>query len=102
MPRHYFTSLTSISNADPAVFTLVDHGLYRGDRIRLETTGTLPSPLAVKTDYWVLYNGLATGTFQLSTEEDGSPIATTTAGSGTHSFIKMDAIGLTPMYENNR
>jgi len=102
--RFYFTDLTSISNADPAVFTLVDHGLQVGDRIRLETDGTLPTGLAVKTDYWVVYNGLSTSTFQVTTSDSeyGTPLATTAAGSGTHSFIQMNRAGLTPMPENNR
>ena len=100
-PRRYFTDLTSISNADPAVFTLVDHGLYEGDKIRLETTGTLPAGLVLLTDYYVVYNGLGTSVFQVATRVDGVPIATTAAGSGTHSFIKRNT-GLSPRYENNR
>lgn len=99
---NYFTNLTSISNADPAVFTLTDHGLYEGDKIRLETTGTLPSPLAVKTDYYVVYNGIGTGVFQVSATDGGTPIATTTAGSGIHSFIKRNRASLTPRYADNR
>lgn len=97
--RHYFTDLTTISNATPAVFTLVDHGLYDGDVIRLETTGTLPTGLAVKTDYHVVYNGLTTSTFQISASRGGTPIATTGAGSGTHSFIKRRPLGLYPEQE---
>ena len=100
--RTYFTNLTSISNADPAVLTLVDHGLYAGDRIRLETTGTLPSPLAVKTDYYVVYNGLSTSAFQLADGDEGTPIVTTSAGSGTHSFIQMENMRLIPRVENTK
>ena len=100
--RLYFISLTTISNANPAVFTLVDHGLVPGDRIRLETTGTLPTGLAVKTDYYVVYNGLTTSTFQVSTSDEGTPLATTGAGSGTHSYIRMNKAGLRPRYEDSR
>lgn len=100
--RIYFTDLTSISNADPAVFTLTDHGLYEGDTIRLETTGTLPAPLAVKTNYYVVYNGIGTGVFQVSTQKGGDPVATTAAGSGTHSFIKRNRASLEPRAEDNR
>jgi len=99
--KQYFEDLTTISNATPAVCTLADHELYKGDKIRLETTGTLPSPLIVKNDYYVVYNGLGTGVFQLASSRDGSPIATTTAGSGTHSFMKMTK-ALTPTAEDNR
>jgi len=100
--RFYFTDLTSISNADPAVFTLTDHELQVGDKIRLETTGTLPAPLLVKTDYFVVYNGIKTNLFQVSTTDGGEPLATTSAGSGTHSFIKRNRAALAPRPENNR
>lgn len=99
--RIYFINLTTISNADPAVFTLVDHGLAPGDRIRLETTGTLPTGLNLLTDYYVVYNGLTTSTFQVSASDGGTPIATTGAGSGTHSYFRMNKAGLEPIYEDN-
>lgn len=100
--RLYFINLTTISNANPAVFTLTDHGLAPGDRIRLETTGSLPTGLAVKTDYYVVYNGLTTSTFQVSTGNGGDPLATTSAGSGTHSYMRMNKAALAPAYQNNR
>ena len=100
--RNYKTSLTSISNANPAVFTLVDHGLYEGDVIRLETTATLPTGLNLLTDYWVVYNGITTSTFQVSGTKGGTPIATTAAGSGTHSFIKRNSLKLSPYIEDNK
>jgi len=100
--RFYFINLTSISQADPAVITLVDHGLTEGDVIRFETTGTLPAPLAVKTDYFVVYNGLTSSAFKISNYAGGEPIATTAAGSGTHSYIKRSRARLAPIYENNR
>jgi len=100
--RFYFTDLTSISTADPAVLTLVDHGLQVGDRIRLETTGALPTGLELLTDYYVVYNGITTSTFQLATSDGGTPIETTVDGSGTHSFIQMNKAGLKPRAENNK
>ena len=100
--RFYFINLTSISNADPAVFTLVDHGLQVGDRFRLETTGILPTGLLVKTDYFVIYAGLLTIAFQVSQRRNGTPLVTTGAGSGTHSYIKMNRANLRPRQENNR
>ena len=100
--RFYFTDLTTISNADPAIFTLVDHGLQIGDRIRLETTGTLPTGLSLLTDYYVVYNGLGTSVFSVASSDKGDPIETTAAGSGTHSFIQMNRASLTPRYQDNR
>ena len=100
--RFYFKDLTSISNADPAVFTLTDHELQEGDQIRLETTGTLPTGLKVKTDYWVVYNGIGTGVFQVSESEGGEPLVTTGSQSGQLSFIQRNRAGLTPRPEDNR
>jgi len=100
--RFYFTDLTTITAADPAVFTLADHGLQEGDKIRLETTDTLPTGLAVKTDYWVVYNGLSTSAFQVATSDGGTPLATTGAGAGTHSFIQRNRAQLTPRPQNTR
>ena len=99
--RFYFTTIT-ISTADPAVFTLVDHELQIGDRIRLETTGALPTGLSVETDYWVVYTGITTSSFSVSTSDGGEPIATTVDGSGTQSFIQMNRASLTPRPQNNR
>lgn len=100
--KPYFRDLTSISSADPAVFTLTDHDLHVGDKIRLETTGTLPTGLAVKTDYYVVYNGLTSSTFQVSATLNGTPVATTAAGSGTHSYFKSNGARLTPRYQDSR
>ena len=100
--RNYFQNITSFTTADPAVFTLADHGLIDGDRIRFETTVTMPTGLAVKTDYWVVYNGLGTGVFQISSSDGGTPLAITASGSGTLSFIKSNRASLSPAYQNNR
>lgn len=100
--RNYRTTITTISSADPAVFTLVDHGLYEGDRIQLQTTGTLPTGLSADTDYWIIYKGLTTSTFQVATTPKGTPIATTAAGSGTHYFYKMNHDGLSVFQQDTR
>ena len=84
------------------MFTLVDHELYIGDRIRLETTGALPTGLSVDTDYFVVYNGMTTSTFQVANFPGGDPIETTAAGSGTHSFIQLSPFGLRPNLQDNR
>ena len=100
--RHHFRNLTSISTADPAVFTLTDHELTEGDTIVLETTGSLPTGLLVKTKYYVVYNGLTSSTFQVASSQGGTPIATTADGSGTQSFLKRNNAGIRPMVQDNR
>jgi microcystin-dependent protein len=76
----------TISNANPAVITLNNHGLIANDRILFTTTGTLPSPLAVNTTYYVSATGLTANTFQISVTLDGFSIGTTSAGSGVHTL----------------
>lgn len=100
--RNYRTTLTSISTADPAVFTLVDHGLYEGDKIQLQTTGTLPTGLSEDTNYYVIMEGLTTSTFEVASTPKGTPIATTVAGSGTHYFYKMNHDGLSVFQQDTK
>lgn len=76
-------SVVTISNASPAVVTLANHGLLNGDVVVFTTTGTLPAPLQPNTTYFV--TAKTTNTFELyASPWVTTPIATTTAGSGTH------------------
>lgn len=59
--------------------------LYNGQRIKLATTGTLPSPLAINTNYYVIND--TGGTCKLSLTRGGTEIDITTAGSGTHTIL---------------
>jgi len=55
----------TITEANPGVATLNGHGFVTGDRIELTTTGTLPTNLAVFTNYFVIY--VNANTFRLAT-----------------------------------
>lgn len=108
--KFYFKTFT-VTSASPAVFTCVDHGLYPGDVIILNTTGALYTGLTASTGnitkkYYVLRNGLTTSTFQVSASEDndnyaGTPVNTSGSQSGTHSFLKINRARLTPYQEDN-
>lgn len=74
----------TISHAAPAVVTKVAHALVNDQRVRFRTTGMLPAPLAVDTDYFV--ENKADDTFNLTLTIAGSTVDTTTDGSGTHSL----------------
>ena len=80
----------TISKATPGVVTSRHHGLATGDVVIFSTTGTLPSPLRPNTPYAV--TALDAHTFTLATTGGGTPIATTTAGSGTHAFSRPDLV----------
>lgn len=80
------TKTVTISIASPGVFTTSSaHGLLAGDRIRLATTGVLPTGLSVNTDYYVL-SVLSTTTFTVATSVGGTALTTTGSTSGTHTI----------------
>ncbi len=87
----------TITNATPAVVTLVSHGLSTGNIIYFTTTGALPTGLTANTRYWV--NVLTSSTFRLSTSLAnalaGTSIATSSAGSGTHTVYSGDTVTYT-------
>ena len=79
-------ALTSISNANPAVFTVTSakHLPENGSPIQLTTSGVLPAPLALTTTYWVV--NASGSTYNVAATKGGAAIATTNAGSGTHTM----------------
>jgi hypothetical protein len=65
--------------------TKVAHNLVLGAVIRYSTTGTLPTGLALHTDYYVVAIPTA-NTYKVSATKGGTAI-TTSGGSGTHSYV---------------
>lgn len=81
-----FTSQTfTVTLASPGVFTKSTHGLQGGGRLRLSTTGTLPTGLNNSTDYFVEI--IDTDTFYLQ-DAAGNRINTSVSQSGTHSYLQ--------------
>lgn len=81
------TAAVTISNATPAVVTWSAHGLANGAAVHFTTTGALPTGITAERTYYVAQ--AAAGTFQLAASPGGSSIATTTAGSGTHTAVSL-------------
>lgn len=82
-----FTSKTfTVTIAAPAVFTMTAHGFTGGERIRLSTTGALPTGLNTTTDYYVIY--VSANTFQVTSTLFGTAITTSGAQSGTHTYMQ--------------
>ena len=92
----------TVTIATPGVFTAVDHELGLGDTVKLETTDTLPTGLAVETLYYVIGYGYTVSTFQLSKSKGGVAIDTTGSQAGTHQFIKQNRARFNPNVENCR
>jgi hypothetical protein len=72
---------TSFSNS---IITSASHGLLAGARVKLTSTGALPSGLSTTTTYYIA--SVATNSFRLATSKSGSGLVSFTngTGSGTH------------------
>ena len=91
------TTIVSVSDSGGNIqIESTNHGLDEGDVIRFITTNTLPTGLALATDYYVVGTP-ATNTFFVSAAESGTPIVYTDAGTGTHSW--QSAIALNKIIE---
>jgi hypothetical protein len=75
----------TLTIASPCVGTITAHGFANGQIVRLQTTGALPSGLAVGIDYFLV--NVAANTMQFSATLGGVAIATTGTQSGTHTLI---------------
>jgi len=82
---HVSTAFT-VTIASPGVFTATAHGFTGSEKIRLSTTGALPTGLNTTTDYYVLY--INANTFNLSLTDGGAAINTSGSQSGTHSYLQ--------------
>jgi len=77
------TSATvTITQANPGVISWTANALANGAPFYLTTTGTLPAPLVANQIYFA--TSAATNTIEAALTPGGAAIATTTAGSGTH------------------
>ena len=76
----------SISIATPAVFTKAAHGFSGGERLRLSTTGMLPTGLNTSSDYFV--EMIDANTFYLQATPGGARIASSGTQSGSHSYLR--------------
>ena len=63
-----------------SIFTSKEHGLVNGDVIRFESTGALPLPCLVDTDYYII--NADENTFQIASTLGGLTISLTSIGSG--------------------
>lgn len=73
----------TITQATPGVVTYVGNGLTVGTVVVFTTTGALPTGLTAGSSYYVVSTPTA-DTFTVSSTLAGSPIATSSAGSGVH------------------
>lgn len=78
------SAAVTISIATPGVVTDTAHNRLLNDRVRLTTTGALPTGLAVNTDYYLI--SVTTNTYELATIPGGPAINTSGTQSGIHTI----------------
>lgn len=76
----------TVTIASPGVVTRASHGFEGGERVRLSTSGALPTGLDAATDYYVVY--IDANTFYLASTFNGTPINTSGSQSGTHTYLQ--------------
>lgn len=77
-------STVTISNGADADVTWTAHGLTAGQPVIFSSAGTLPTGLTAGTVYYVIATGITADTFKVSAVKGGTAVATSTAGTGTH------------------
>lgn len=81
-----------------AVLTATGHGLVAGQAVRFSNAGgALPTGLTAGVTYYVLAANLTANTFGVALTPTGTAIATTGAGTGTHSFLAQP-VGQTDLF----
>ena len=86
----YTSQAFTVTIASPGVVTGNGHGFTGGERLRLSTTGALPTGLDTTSDFFVIY--VDANTFRLATSEvnaaAGTAINTSGSQSGTHTYTR--------------
>lgn len=77
------------------------HGLVANDIVEFSTDDTLPAPLSIGTDYYVIAGGLTADVFKVSLTLGGTAVNITDTGTGNHEFVKVnnDIASITLMSE---
>lgn len=91
------SAAVAISNGASATVTWNAHGLTAGQGVVFSTTGALPTGLTAGTTYFVRSAGLTANEFTVAATPGGAAIATSTAGTGTHTAT-VQPIGKTRLF----
>jgi len=72
--------------------TITSHGLLNGQKVRFESTGTLPGGLTANDTVFVI--GATTNTFQVSQTFAGAAIDLTSTGTGAHTVFRFNNLSV--------
>lgn len=86
-------TFTVLASTDVFTLTTTPMEFRNNTKVRVSTTGTLPTGLSDSTTYYVISADPSAGTIQLSTSRGGSAVNCTDAGSGTHTiYVQLASI----------
>ncbi len=90
LPINILNSGTGVRNISTHRILVTLNDWHVNDIVRFTTTGTLPSPLALSTDYYVesVYPGFGVNILNVSSTLGGSPISITNMGVGIHTLSR--------------
>lgn len=81
------TSTVTITNGSSTTIGWSNHGLVVGRMVRFSTSGTLPTGLSTTTNYYITFASV--NSFVISATAGGTPVSTSTAGSGIHIAVAL-------------
>ncbi len=92
-------TFTVVGGGSPNVLaTSTNHYYWNTQTVRLTTTGTLPTGLAINTTYYIISR--TDTTFKLSATRNGAEITITGSGIGTHSVYRYNGYSENDLIEN--
>src|ERR1700680_806563 len=89
------TSVVTVTQASPGVFTWPNHGLVAKTPIVFTSTGTLPTGLTAGTVYYVVAGGLTTNAFEVSAAIAGTAVNTSGSPTGVIPATALNEITFT-------
>jgi len=85
-------TITTDYVSDANKITCTANLVWDGQRVQFTTTGALPAPLAIATDYFVV--NADTNDFEIALTKGGTPIVLTDNGSGTNKVVTAHPVNL--------
>ena len=78
------------ASGNPGVLTKTNHQLQIGATLIFSSTGTLPAPLEVGVEYYIVPSGFTVNSFSINTDPEAvSGIVIASTGTGTHSYERI-------------
>ncbi|MCK9370127.1 hypothetical protein M0R04_09505 [Candidatus Dojkabacteria bacterium] len=83
--------------SNPLIVYKTNHGIPIGSKCTFTSTGVLPYPITETVEYYIITEGYTANSFEISLDEEGTPIATSGFYSGVitiHNVVSSPVVGL--------